>query len=186
MSCLFLEGEKVLLRPLEEGDISAKYLGWLNDYDVTRYLETGRFPVSQEDLRRFLTRFQNTQSDFIFAIIDKGTETHIGNVTLNRIHWVHRTADTGIMIGEKNFLGKGYGFEAWSLLIDYAFVRLGLRKITAGAVAANTGSVKVMQKLGFRLEGTFRKEFFVEGHFMDVLRFGLFLEEFYKYAPKRA
>lgn len=174
-------GERLYLRLPEECDIGEEYLGWLNDQEVTRYLETGKFPSTYQGIRRYLEYFQNSTGDLIFAIIDRETELHVGNVTLNRINWIHRTADTGLMIGRKEFWGKGYAFEAWSVLIEYAFRRLGLRKIIAGAVADNVASIVTLEKLGFKIEGRFREEYFVEGEYRDGIRLGLLREEFYKY-----
>jgi RimJ/RimL family protein N-acetyltransferase len=178
----YLVGEKVYLRPLEESDLGEEYLSWLNDDEVTRYMETGAFPVTPADLRRYLERFQNSTTDLIFAIVDRQSDQHMGNVTLNHINWIHRTADTGIMIGRKEFCGKGYAFEAWSLLIEYAFTRLGLRRIIAGAIAGNTASVKVLTKLGFKIEGTRRQHALVDSEYRDGIQFGLFRDEFYKFA----
>ena len=126
-------------------------------------------------------RFQNSTTDLIFAVVDRETDRHIGNVTLNHINWIHRTADTGVMIGCKDFWGKGYGFKVWSLLIEYAFQRLGLRKIIAGAVADNVVSIIVLKKLGFKIEGTLRQEFLVNEECKDGIRLGLLRQEFYKH-----
>ena len=178
----FLIGEKLYLRPLDESDIGEEYLSWLNDPDVTRYLETGKSPVSLSDLQKYLERFQNSTTDFIFAIVDKTSGKHIGNVTLNHVNRTHQTTDTGLMIGRKEFWGKGYAFEAWSLTLGYAFERLGLRKIIAGAVAGNLPSIHVLKKLGFKIEGTLRQEFLVDGEYRDAVRMGLFRNEFYKFA----
>jgi RimJ/RimL family protein N-acetyltransferase len=177
----FLVGKKVYLRLLEESDIGDEYVEWLNDYEVTRYLETGQFPSSPEVIRTYLERFQDSTTDLIFAIVDTETDQHIGNVTLNRINWINRTADTGLIIGPKESRGKGYAFEAWSLILEYAFQRLGLRKIIAGAVVDNAASITILKKLGFKIEGTFRQEFLVDGEYKDGVRLGLLREEFYKY-----
>ncbi|MBI3954328.1 MAG: GNAT family N-acetyltransferase [Chloroflexi bacterium] len=176
----FLVGQKLLLRPLEESDVSEEYVGWLNDQEVTRYLETGKFPATLETVRKYLERFQGSATDVILAIVDRGTGQHVGNVTLNHINWVHRTADTGLMIGRKDFWGKGYAFEAWSLIIEYALQRLGLRKIVAGVVDGNAASLATLQKLGFQIEGRLRAEHWVDGEFRDALRLGLLRDEFYK------
>ena len=176
----FLIGKKLYLRSLEESDINDDYVSWLNNFDVTRYMETGNYPSTTETIRSFFKRFQGSATDLAFAIIDKKTDQHIGNVTLNRINWIHRTVDTGLMMGRDGFQGKGYAFEAWSLVIDYAFQRLGLRKIIAGAVVDNKASISVLQKLGFKLEGTFREEFYSEGTHGDVIRLGLLRTEFHK------
>jgi len=177
----FLVGKKVYLRLLEDSDIGEEYVGWLNDYEVTRYLETGKFPSTPESIRKYLERFQDSTTDLIFAIVDKDTDQHIGNVTLNRINWINQTADTGLIIGPKESRGKGYAFEAWSLILEYAFHRLGLRKIIAGAVVDNAASITVLKKLGFKIEGTFRQEFLLDGEYRDGVRLGLLREEFHKH-----
>lgn len=181
MKRAFLIGKKLYLRPLEESDVSDEYLQWLNDPEVTRYLEAGRFPATPASVRRYLERFQNPANELIFAIVDIESKQHIGNVTLNHIDWVNRKADTGILIGRKDFWGKGYAFEAWSLVIEYAFQGLGLRKITAGAVAENVDSLSVLKRLGFQMEGVRRKEYFLDGEYLDVPLMGLFRDEFYKF-----
>ena len=86
------------------------------------------------------------------------------------------------MIGRKEFWGKGIAFEAWSLVIEYAFQNLGMRKILAGAIAGHEASIKTLKNLGFRVEGTLRKEVLVDGEFCDKLSLGLFHEEFHKFA----
>lgn len=177
-----LIGEQVYLRPLEEPDIGEDYLGWLNDPEVTRYLETGTTSATLASLRHYLTRFEDSSTDLIFAIVDRETDQHIGNVTLNRINPVHLTTDTGLMIGRKEFWGKGIAFEAWSLVIEYAFQSLGTRKILAGAIAGHEASIKTLKNLGFQVEGTLRKEILVDGEFRDKLSLGLFREEFHKFA----
>lgn len=79
------------------------------------------------------------------------------------------------------FWRKGYAFEAWSLLLEYAFEALGLRKIIAGAVVDNVPSMAVLEKLGFQVEGTLRQEFVMNGECRDAVGFGLLKHEFYKY-----
>jgi len=174
-----LLGKLVYLRTLEDSDISDEYIGWLNDPEVTRYMESGRSVATTGTIRTYLKRFQDSKTDFIFAIIDRQTDLHIGNVTLNHINSDHRTVDTAIMIGRKEFWNRGYAFEAWSLVIDHALKQLELRKITAGAIANNIGSNKVLRRLGFKQEGRRRKEVLVEGQFLDVVEYGLFREEFF-------
>lgn len=173
-----LRGQKLFLRALERADITDAYVRWLNDPDVTRYLETGREPVSKDDIDRYLRRFEGSSSDFIFGIFDQATGRHVGNVTLNRIDRVHGTADTGLMIGDKAFWARGYASEAWSLVVGWAFADLGLRKIVAGACEPNVASARALQRLGFRLEGIHRGECLVDGQHVDALRFGLFRDEF--------
>jgi [ribosomal protein S5]-alanine N-acetyltransferase len=173
----FLTGPRLYLRRLTVADVSADYVAWLNDPEVTRFLETGKFPSTHESVRAFLERFDAT-SDQIFAIVDTATDQHVGNVTLNRVNWIHRTADTGLLIGRREFRGRGYAHEAWSLVASYAFGRLGLRKLIAGVVDGNIASQRSLEKLGFRVEGRLRAEYWIEGEVRDALRLGLLRDEF--------
>jgi RimJ/RimL family protein N-acetyltransferase len=171
-------GERLYLRALDEGDVNDEYLGWLNDPEVTRYLESGKYPTTLAELRAFVQRFAESRDHLLFAIVDRASDAHVGNVTLNHINRIHRTADTGLMLGRKDFWGKGYAREAWALVIDYAFHRLNLRKVVAGVVAGNTASLATLRGLGFQVEGTLRGEIYVDGGYRDGIRLGLFREEF--------
>ena len=182
MQAYLLEAERVVLRPLEESDANADYLSWLNDSEVTRHLVGVRVPYTHAQLQDYLQRFKTSSSDFIFAIVDRRSSLHIGNVTLNNVSSVHRTADTGIMIGRREFWGKGYAFEAWSLAIEYGFLRLGLEKIIAGATVENVASIVTMKKLGFKEEGLLRRHFLMEGERRDAVLLGLLREEFHKFS----
>ena len=181
MKRAFLVGEKLYLRPLEAGDVSEEYLDWLHDAEVTRYLDTGRFPTSRDALMQYVERANAAPHNLVFAIVDRATDLHVGNVALNNITWVDGTMDTGLLLGRKEFWGKGYAFEAWSLVIEYAFDRLNLRKILAGVIAGNRASLAVLGRLGFQVEGTLRAQRFVDGAFHDVVRLGMFRHEFYKW-----
>jgi len=175
---LALVGPRVLLRPLQESDVNEEYLAWLNDRAVNRYLAVGQSVSTDETLRAYLQRFQNSRTDVLFVIIHRQTARPLGTVTINRLHPVNRTADTGIMIGRKDSWGRGYGVEAWRLAIEYAFTNLGVRKLTAGAVVDNLASIAALKKLGFKQEGVFREEFLVDGQYRDIVRFGVFQHEF--------
>ena len=178
MNIAFITGEKVYLRPLESDDLNAKYLGWLNDPEVNRYLEIGLFPYTKHQLEQYYDRLAETTNNVILAVAEKATDLHIGNVKLEPINWVHRTAVFGILIGDKSKWGNGYGTEATKLALDYAFDRLNLRKVSLGVVVDNTAAFKTYQKLGFVVEGTKRQEVFLCGDFMDVLWMGLLKEEY--------
>lgn len=174
----FLEGNRISLRPLMRRDVGLEYQKWLNDPEVTRYLEVGRYPVSRQDILNRLGRYNDHSDALIFAIIDKVSSLHIGNVTLSQINRIHGTAETGLMIGRRDFWGKGLAAESWSLVIDYAFRRLGLRKVRAGVIDGNKASEATLRKLGFQEEGRLRRELFADGSYRDAIRFGLFPEEF--------
>ncbi len=173
----FLVGEKIYLRKLDMEDLKGNYLKWINDYEVTRYLSSGAFPTDAQGLEKYFEKIDTSPNEVMFAIIEKKTDRHIGNIKIGNINWINRIADIGRLIGEKDAQGKGYGLEAMKLALDYCFKRLNLHKIIAGTVVDNIAPQKHYEKLGFTVEGRFRKEAFIDGEYRDTIRVGILREE---------
>ncbi len=174
----FAEGRQIFLRPLERADLNERYLGWLNDPEITQYMETGLFPTTAEDLENFYRSVSGSRSDVILAITDKKTGQHIGNVKLGPINWVHRRASFGILVGEKGFWGKGVGLEATILTVEYGFYRLNLHRMDLGVFAEHEAAVRCYQKAGFKIEGRLRQDLFQDGEYKDRLLMGLLRSEY--------
>lgn len=178
MKTPFIVGTQIYLRPLEHEDLNERYLGWLNDPEINRYLESGIFPYTQEELERFYDQVSGSPDQVILAIADKETDQHIGNVKLGPINWIHRKATFGILVGDKQFWGRGIGAEATRLMIEYGFFRLNLRRIDLGVYAEHEAAVHSYEKVGFRIEGQLREELFHEGQYKDRLWMGLLRSEY--------
>ena len=174
----FAEGLLVLLRPLERADLNQRYLSWLNDPEVTRYTEAGMFPSTVEDLENYYRGVTGSKSDVILAVVDKESGRHIGNVKLGPIHWVHRSATFGILIGEKECWGKGVGLEATRLMVEYGLQRLNLHRVDLGVFAEHEAAVRCYKKAGFRVEGRMREDLFQDGQYKDRLWMGLLRAEY--------
>ncbi|MDC4205803.1 MAG: GNAT family protein [Candidatus Manganitrophus sp.] len=89
------------------------------------------------------------------------------------IQWIHRLADIGLLIGEKDCWGKGYATEAIQLVSDYAFNVLNLHKVAAGCYGPNEGSARAFQKAGFVVEGVRKEQFYTNGSYVDDILLGL-------------
>ncbi len=179
----FLRGSKIYLRPLERADLNEAYLGWLNDAEATRYLETGTFPTTTQDLEKFYQGVTGSTTEVIFAIADKKSHQHIGNVKLGPINWVHRRAMLGIMIGAKGFWGKGVGEEATRLMVEYGFFQLNLHRIGLGVFEEHESAIRCYQRVGFKVEGCLREQMFQAGEYKNHLWMGVLRSE---YKPPRA
>jgi diamine N-acetyltransferase len=160
---------------MEKADVAHK-VKWFNDPDVNKTL----FVDEKLELDKSIEWFERTRNDASRRdfIIETSEGKPIGIIALVHISDVHRTAEIYIVIGEKDYWGKGVMLEAESLLIDWAFNSLKLEKIWADAVENNIASIITMKKLGFQIEGTLRKERFLRGRRIDVIRLGLLKEEF--------
>ena len=179
----FLVGKKLYLRGIEQKDLEGRYFDWLNDYEITKYMESSFFPNTVEKLQEYFNSIGKSNNNVLLGIIDAETDTHIGNVRLGPINWVHRTSFLGIMIGEKDFWGKGYATEALKLVVDYAFNRLNLHKVSAGANASNKASIRAYEKIGFKIEGRRKEELYVDGTYHDGIIMGLTKGDFSGRSP---
>jgi RimJ/RimL family protein N-acetyltransferase len=170
-----ITGDYIVLRPLAKADIENR-VRWFNDPDVRKTLIISeRYEV--EKTIRWFEKIQADDGRVEFAI-ETLQEKPVGVVGLASIDSIHRTAEIYIVIGEKDFWGKGVMIEAESLLIDWAFNSLGIEKIWAQTRPDNIASLITMKKMGFQIEGTLRNEKIVNGQRTTVLHLGLLREDF--------
>lgn len=174
----FIIGEKIYLRGLEKEDLKSNYFQWLNDSEVTYYLEMGLKPSNIEILEEEYEKMIRNPAEIVFAIVDKKTNRLIGSCGLYMINFIARKAEYRIIIGEKEFWGKGYGTEAAKLLLKYAFEKLNLNKVWLGVNADNIKAVKSYEKAGFVREGVLRKEIFRNNRYYDAIRMSILREEY--------
>ena len=176
----FLTGPRLYLRRVERGDLSGAYFQWLNDPEVTRYMYHGSFPNSDDAMLAYHEQSVQSRDQVNLAIITREDGRHIGNIGLNSIDWVNGTAEVGVLIGEKNCWGQGYGGEAIGLVESYAFDRLNLRRLWAGAWSRNGGMLRAFEKRGWVREGCQREHAYREDAAEDVVLMGLLRREHYE------
>jgi RimJ/RimL family protein N-acetyltransferase len=167
---VFLQGQSVSLTALGAGDISEDYLAWLNDADVLRYRTAKAFPTTMAQLKEWIEKIP-VRGDLVLAIRTRDERKHIGNIALNSIWWVHRSAELAIMIGSKDVWGRGYGTEAISLLTTHAFKKMGLHRLWAQS--PNPSFNTAVAKLGWIKEGTQREAFMIDGKLTAIECWGL-------------
>lgn len=175
--CPFIQGERLYLREVRPEDVNDTYYRWMNDPEVTRYLESRFFPNDMESLCDYVRQQNGNRNCAFLAIILKENDRHIGNIKLGPIDWIHRLADIGIILGEKDTWGKGYASEAIGLVVKLAFSRMNLHKLTAGYYALNKGSERAFGNNGFVVEGVRKKHRFCEGVYTDTVILGLVRDE---------
>lgn len=144
-------GDRVYLRQLNESDASQEYCDWLNDDEVNKYLETRQSTI--DDLRQYIAKQLADINSFFVGIFDKTNDKHIGNIKLEPIDWAKKRAIFGILIGNKDYWGRGIGTEATKLIVDYAFNFLGLDEVELGVITENKRAIVAYEKAGFRVVG---------------------------------
>lgn len=166
---MFLQGKNIRLVRFNSRHMTTKYAGWLNDPEVNQFLCVGRIPVDIEKIENL-----NDDHTVFFAILlqdGDGGYIHIGTTSLNSIDWINRKGEIGYMIGDKRFWGKGLATEVVQLVSDYALKRLNLHKVEAGVVEGNIGSIKVLEKNGFKEYGIIPDDYFYEDTYYNTHRF---------------
>jgi len=170
-----LIGDRVRLRPLREGDLALR-VKWYNDPEVRKTLTVTEQFELKKTRRWFLGTLTNdSRVDFLIEALDGRP---MGVTGLLHIDREHATAECFCVIGEKAFWGGGLGTEIHSVLIAWAFEPLGLEKIWASIRTNNPAIYKVVQRLGFQIEGTLRQEMVLEGTRQDLYRIGVLRQEF--------
>jgi len=171
-------GKKVILRGFEEKDIE-KMVQWRNDPDMNRHFFEYE-PSTIEKQRRWLETLSSRHDERFFVISNRRGEV-IGTVGLAKIDCRSRNAEWGrFVIGDKKYLGKGYGLEAMYLSAQYAFTHLNLHRLYLKVFAWNKNARAMYESFGFRKEGTLREHVFRDGRYHDIVVYGILVDEFKK------
>lgn len=177
---IFIDSKNIFLRLPTEQDLEGNWYKWLNDPEVTIYQNKGIFQNTRDKQIEYVESIRKSSTDVIFAIVEKKDQKHIGSVGLHKIDWIHRSAELGIIIGEKEYWGKGYGKIAWNMMTYYGFNVLNLHRIYAIVFKENISSKKCAEASGFKIDGEIRDAFFKNGEYHSAFFMSVLEDEFKK------
>ena len=180
----FRIGTTIYLRPLERED-APRIQAWINDPEVTATLAFYR-PMNLQAEEEFIRHVNEGEHDMVLGIAVKETDALIGVTGLHRIDFKNRHTSFGISIGEKSEWGKGYGTEATSLMVQYAFETLNLHRVWLQVYETNERGRRCYAKVGFQQEGVLRQERYHAGRYWDAILMGILREEWDVAQPRRA
>jgi RimJ/RimL family protein N-acetyltransferase len=169
------EGELIRLAPLDRGSIST-YLSWFRDYDVQRWVKVV-VPQTVEAETAWYEEATTSENAFTFGIHTLEDDRLIGNCGIFAIDHKNRSAELGIIIGEKDYWGKGYGTDAVLTLLNFAFGEVNLNRVYLRVFAYNQRAIRAYEKCGFQHEGTARQALFREGQYHDVHYMAILFED---------
>ncbi|MGH2585745.1 MAG: GNAT family N-acetyltransferase [Dehalococcoidia bacterium] len=172
-----IAGDLVALGPMRR-ELVPLYQRWINDFEVTRTLLVAMRPMTEE-AEAIWFQGESTGRDIVtFTAYERSTLRPIGTTTLRTIDHRLRRADFGILIGEKDCWGKGYGTETTRLLLDYGFTALGLHNILLTTQSFNERAIRAYRRAGFREFGRRREAHWLGGHAYDVVYMDCLATEF--------
>jgi len=175
-----LETKRLLLRPLTPEDFEAVQ-SWAGNPANVRYMAWG--PNSEAQTRGFLASHVTPGKDF--AVVLKGTGRVVGSCGI----YPDDQMDTGSLgwILHMDHWKRGYGTELAAELVRYGFEDLKLRRIVATCIAANYGSLRVMERNGMRREALHIKACWarIDKEWTDQAFYAILAEEYASRSAER-
>ena len=146
-----LKTNRLLIRDFEPNDWEA-VLEYTSDETVMKYIPGGVF--SAEDAKEFVRKNTGESArHYPVTLLESGMV--IGHLVFHNVFGDH-TFEIGWVFNPK-FYNNGYATEAAYAALKYGFEELKLHRIIATCQPDNPPSFKVMEKIGMRKEGFFKK-----------------------------
>lgn len=171
-----LSGSQVTLRELRRSD-APSLLAMLSSEEVTRFISPP--PTDVEGFERFIdwTHREREAGRYVcFAVVPAGLESAIGLVQVRQLDPVFSIGEWGFAIGSA-FWGTGIFPEAASLVVDFAFDRIGAHRLEARAAVQNGRGNGILRKLGAVQEGVLRRSFLRWGQYHDQVLWSILAED---------
>ncbi len=167
-----IQTKRLYLRSLRMEDVGERYLAWMQDPVVLRFLEARLQTHTLETLRHFVLAANANPQDLLLGMFIRTSHQHIGNIKIGPVNAYHRNAAVGLLVGEREHWGVGFATEAILGATEYSFHQLNVEKLYAGCYAANEGSRRAFLRAGYREEGRFKGYWFCDGQREDGIQLG--------------
>lgn len=172
-----LNGERVRLNALTKDDLPA-VAHWYENTEFLRLLDArDAYPQTAAKLSEWLDEHAKSTAAYLFGIRLRQDDRLIGFLELDEILWNQGTSWLGIGIGETDCQGQGYGHEAMTLALDFAFDELNLHRVQLTVFEYNERAIRLYEKLGFQREGSYREFLYRDGQRYDMYLYGLLRKE---------
>lgn len=170
-----IAGRKVALGPLRR-DLMEQYQRWLNDPEVA--IPYFRGDLTPDALENIQERYDRLRQGVEFTIYELATTRPIGMCGLPEVNHFNHTARFGILIGEKDLWGRGYGTEVTTLTLDWAFNAMGLHSVLLTVFEYNHRGIGAYTRAGFREVGRWREAKRLAGQAYDIVFMDCLASEF--------
>lgn len=168
--------KRLLLRIHEESDIAC-WVDWLNDPEVVRFTSVSP-PITHEDEADFFDSIQANLHTLPISICDRKSKTPIGVTSLQLDTLNLKSAEFGIIIGDKSFWGQGICRETLNELLRVAFEDMGLERVHLNVYVENTNAMKCYESCGMRKIGMEKKKFLKADDFHDAYVYEILKDDF--------
>lgn len=172
-----LESNRLIIRGISSADKSSVF-EYRRDKKSNKY--QGWIPDTIDQVETFINKtarqIDEPGSWFQFVLIEKNSQVLIGDIGVHFQDTLNKQVEVGCTLS-KSYWNKGYATEALRKVIDYLFCKLDKHRIIASIDPENTGSLRLVERIGFRKEAHFRQSYFTNGRWSDELIYALLKEE---------
>jgi len=170
-----LVGSKIYLRPTTPEDIANMYPWFLRCEPQSMSCRPRKLPTSAELVESFTKREKSTEEED-FTVCRLNDSAPVGRIRFFGVNTLNRSAELGLLIDPDEH-HHGYGSEAMQVLIRYLFKYRGLNKVHAQTAGFNKAAIGMLEKLGFKRDGTLRDHYFYDQAFHAGYVYSLLLYE---------
>ena len=148
---MIINTKRFQLKPLTEEDVTGQYLSWFYaSKEVEKYIDFAKKEPDIEKLALYVRERKN-RKNVLFLGIFFNFNLHIGNVKYEPINFESKTATMGLLIGDKEWRGKGVATEVVEASSEYLRKMYGIKYIELGVDKSNMAALSAYGKMKFRV-----------------------------------
>ncbi|QQE80059.1 GNAT family N-acetyltransferase [Alicyclobacillus sp. SO9] len=135
-------------------------MGWITSAEFL--LQWGgsafTYPLTGEQLQNYIQHANQPGADsLVFRVVESSSSKVVGHISLGRIDRANQSARIGkVLVGDPAARGKGLGQSMTHSVLEIAFDRLKLHRVSLGVFDFNQAAIAAYEKTGFQLEGVLR------------------------------
>ena len=161
-----------IIRPFKKED-ALLWQTWDIDPEIQAHMPEPKNEAQDISTQyEYIEECENDEDGYYWSIETKDG-VNIGTVSLFEINPYHKIVVLGIVIGDKEYWGKGAATEVINIIKEYAFDTLGIERIGAEVEEENMPMKKVFEKTGFEQDGFFKNARVKNGRRINVFHFGI-------------
>ena len=174
-----LESDRLFIRKLQVEDMSEKFISFFEDDELMKYYTNSKKIITKEDILNNIQEGEKSGTSYTYGVFYKENNKIIGTLKLGPITLAHKISDLVILIGDKDYHGKGLAIEAIKLGNRLAFDHYDLRKLYGGMYESNEASIKAYTRADWVIEGRLKGHYWNNNKNEDRILVGCFNPKYF-------
>lgn len=157
------ESDRIFLKKIDIHELTDEVMSWFKDDSLMEYYTTSKKEITREELINSIKMGEESERMYTFGVYMRDDWRLIGTVKIGPIIKAHGLSDLVILIGNKDYHGKGLAVEAIKLGNKVAFEEFNIRKLSGGMYEDNDASYKAYTRAGWHYEGILKDHYMHNG-----------------------